>query len=479
MSTLHHSVRRPASLGPRQSPRRARRPLLAIALLVLVACPLAEAATRTSDDEAATPGVTGVQETLVVRLPAGVAGPVAARVLEGIDQTGGAVVPGATADRLLGDALAAGGVLVAAARTPRPDARIPVHTDRLAGEGWIVSVEHRPAPDDDAPPGLVVEAVLRSPESVPPRRAALTVLVDRHPELDAAHVRIGRLESPGAGEQSWTPVADAILITRGVPAAGLPAPLDRVDPSALYGRRPPSRDGIGKVYLGREISFVMGHLAAGWLERPEREQEERTDLLLSALPLRPDSVVADIGAGTGYFSIPIARRAPEGRVLAVDIQPQMLELLREQSRMSGVTNVEPVLGRVDDPRLPVASVDVAIMIDAYHEFDHPWEMMRALRKAMKPDGRVVLVEYRAEDPTVPIKPLHKMSVDQVRREMTAAGFVLDRVDARLPRQHILLFRPRRLGLDRQERSARRRRPRRRACRRATSSPRRASSTGRG
>lgn len=214
-------------------------------------------------------------------------------------------------------------------------------------------------------------------------------------------------------------------------------------PEAEYGiatRR--SRDGIGKVYFGREIAQVMGHQGANWLERPEREQEERTDLLLDALALKPGDVVADIGAGTGYFSWRMAERLRgKGVVYAVDIQPEMLAQLNVNMQQRNVADVvRPVLGSTQDPRLPPASVDLVLLVDVYHEFDFPFEMTRAMVNALKPGGRLVLVEYRGEDPAVPIKPLHKMTVAQVRREMSVHPLRLERVVHTLPRQHILVFR---------------------------------------
>jgi len=201
----------------------------------------------------------------------------------------------------------------------------------------------------------------------------------------------------------------------------------------------PSRDGIGKVYMGREISHVMGHLGAGWLERPEREREERTDLLVNALPLEPDDVVADIGAGTGYFSIPIARRVPQGRVLAVDIQQQMLDIIEERKRQGAPGNIEPVLGTITDPNLPSNGVDLILLVDAYHEFSHPSEMGQAMANALRPGGKVVLIEYRAEDPSVPIKRLHKMSEGQSILEMEAVGLDHLRTEDFLPQQHFMVF----------------------------------------
>lgn len=202
-----------------------------------------------------------------------------------------------------------------------------------------------------------------------------------------------------------------------------------------------SRDGIGKFYLGREISHVMGHRGAGWLERPEREREERTDLLLDLLPIAPGDTVADIGAGTGYFALPIATRVgDEGRVLAVDIQPEMLAIVTRRAQEAGTGNITPILATEADPRLPAGAVDVVLMVDAYHEFSHPREVMEQVVTALSPRGRVVLVEYRGEDPKVPIKPLHKMTVAQAEREMAAVGLALETVKDALPMQHVMVFR---------------------------------------
>ena len=202
-------------------------------------------------------------------------------------------------------------------------------------------------------------------------------------------------------------------------------------------------DGIGKFYLGREIARVMGHESAAWLERPERVAEEQPDQLISLLNLRRGEVVADIGAGTGYFTRRLAQTVgPAGRVLAEDVQPEMLTLLKDLTAQLGLTNITPVLGTVTDPRLPAASVDLALMVDVYHEFDLPYEMMQALCLALKPGGRVVLVEYRGEDPNVPIKPLHKMTQAQVKRELSALPLDWVQTIERLPRQHIIVFRKR-------------------------------------
>lgn len=201
-----------------------------------------------------------------------------------------------------------------------------------------------------------------------------------------------------------------------------------------------SRDGIGKFYMGREISQVMGHRGAAWLERPKREREERTDLLIEALPVNAESVVADIGAGTGYFSFPIAERVPDGRVLAVDVQQEMLDIIESRMANGAPANVETVLGTQQDPGLPEAAVDLILIVDAYHEFSHPLEMGHAMARALKPGGQLILIEYRGEDPTVPIKRLHKMTEAQAKREMAAVGLEWARTGDFLPQQHFLVFR---------------------------------------
>lgn len=206
----------------------------------------------------------------------------------------------------------------------------------------------------------------------------------------------------------------------------------------LFGKA--SRDGIGKYYMGREISHVMGHLGSDWLERPSREREERTDLLLSALGLEPGDVAADIGAGTGYFSLPMAEAVgPEGRVLAVDIQPEMLAIIQRRMQQASLANIETVLATEDNPGLDGFVVDLVLLVDAYHEFSHPREVMQEVAGALSERGRVFLVEYRGEDPRVPIKPLHKMTVQQASVEMAAVGLELLEVIDVLPTQHIMMF----------------------------------------
>lgn len=209
--------------------------------------------------------------------------------------------------------------------------------------------------------------------------------------------------------------------------------------SERYTYTSPNYDGIGKWYMGREISHVMGHMGASWLERPEREAEERTDLLVKELELAPTDVVADIGAGTGYFTFRMAELLPRGKVIAVDIQPEMLHLLEEKRQQLGITNVDTLRGSEADPRLAPNSVDLILLVDVYHEFSHPYEMGHAMARALKPGGQVVLVEYRAEDPSVPIKRLHKMSLKQAKKEMKALGLELRTNKRMLPQQHMMFF----------------------------------------
>jgi SAM-dependent methyltransferase len=219
------------------------------------------------------------------------------------------------------------------------------------------------------------------------------------------------------------------------------APADRrFEPEDLYVEGTRTRDGIGRSFFDREIAQVMGHLGANWLERPTREKEERTALLIQLLGVEEDTDVADIGAGTGYFTFPIARKATKGTVHAVDIQPEMLEFIEARKRHENIENVQGVLGTIKDLNLEPESIDLAFAVDAYHEFSNPWEMLQSIKKALRPGGRLILVEFRLEDPEVPIKLLHKMSQAQARRELEAAGFEWVRTEDQLPRQHILIFR---------------------------------------
>jgi SAM-dependent methyltransferase len=191
---------------------------------------------------------------------------------------------------------------------------------------------------------------------------------------------------------------------------------------------------------GRRFAGVMGYQGAGWLDREERDTEEATERAIEALNLKTGQAVADIGAGTGYMSVRMAKRVgPSGRVYAEDVQPEMIELLRKRLARERITNVTPVMGLLDDPKLPDSTLDLELLVDVYHEFSEPQKMLRGLRSALKPGGRLVLLEYRKEDPTIPIREEHKMTVAEARLEVEAEGFKLARVDERLPRQHILIF----------------------------------------
>jgi SAM-dependent methyltransferase len=191
---------------------------------------------------------------------------------------------------------------------------------------------------------------------------------------------------------------------------------------------------------GRRFAPVMGYQGAEWLERIERDEEEAPDLALSVLRIPKGASVADIGAGSGFITERLSSRVgPTGTVFANDVQPQMLQILANRLARKKITNVTLVQGDLADPKLPAASVDLEIMVDVYHEFSQPQAMLRHLREALKPGGRLVLLEYRKEDPTIPIRPEHKMSVAEAKLEVEAEGFTLSKVDEALPRQHILIF----------------------------------------
>ena len=191
---------------------------------------------------------------------------------------------------------------------------------------------------------------------------------------------------------------------------------------------------------GRRYAGVMGYQGADWLDRVERVDEESPDRALDAIQVVRGSTVADVGAGSGYMTVRMARRVgPTGKVYATDIQPEMLVLLRQRLVREGVSNVEPVLGQTDDPRLPRAAIDLILMVDVYHELSEPQRMLRRMGDALKPDGRLVLLEYRKEDPTIPIRIEHKMTVAEAKMEIEAEGFRMWKVDEVLPRQHILIF----------------------------------------
>lgn len=209
--------------------------------------------------------------------------------------------------------------------------------------------------------------------------------------------------------------------------------------ASAYTFKPPSRNGTGKYYLGREISYVMGHLAAGWLERPEREREENVSQAIANMGIQPDEHIADIGAGSGYYTFRMAQQVPQGKVFAVDIQPEMLSIMDRKISQDSIENVELVLASETSPQLEENSVDLVIMVDVYHELSHPQEVMQKIVRALKPDGRFVLLEYRMEDPMVPIKLLHKMSEKQAVREMKSVGLRLRENIDNLPWQHCMVF----------------------------------------
>jgi ubiquinone/menaquinone biosynthesis C-methylase UbiE len=204
-----------------------------------------------------------------------------------------------------------------------------------------------------------------------------------------------------------------------------------------YSFQTPTRDGIGKIYQGREISKVMGHLGASWLERSTRVDEENPNLAIDLLQLRKDMLVADLGAGTGYFT---SKMAPKCSVVyAVDIQQEMLDLNAKQMSKKGIKNVEFILGSNNQTGLPKNTLDLVLLVDVYHELENPYEIMNDIKLALNDSGKVVLLEYRKEDPSVPIKPLHKMSIDQMIKEMNFIGLKLHMNIQKLPIQHMLIF----------------------------------------
>lgn len=248
---------------------------------------------------------------------------------------------------------------------------------------------------------------------------------------------------------SWAIVAAAVPL-RAQETASRPGPSQQTAAADESAERYTFREqhdpnGIGKFYMGREIARVMGYgfqgAGARWLEREAREREERLQLLVKSLGLKPDMVVADIGAGSGVISMLVAEQLGEGHVLAVDIQEEMLARLKKNAADRGLTNIKLVKGTVKSPQLKPASVDLVIMVDVYHEFAWPYEMLLEISRALKPGGRVAFVEYRLEDPTVPIKLVHKMSEKQVRKEAGVPEMRLqwkETIDV-LPRQHIVIF----------------------------------------
>jgi precorrin-6B methylase 2 len=212
-----------------------------------------------------------------------------------------------------------------------------------------------------------------------------------------------------------------------------------VKPSPIYTYAKSSADGIGKFYFGREIAQVMGASGAAWLERSERQQEENTALAIDKMNLSDSEVVADIGAGSGYYTFRIAAKVPQGKVYAIEIQDEMIRLLNERKQREKVANVAVVKGSDTSPNLPPDSIGLAIMVDVYHELEYPHEMLQSLRQALKASGKLLLIEYRGEDSALAIKPLHKTTVAQLNKELGANGFTLLYQGEFLPIQHFLLY----------------------------------------
>jgi ubiquinone/menaquinone biosynthesis C-methylase UbiE len=240
-------------------------------------------------------------------------------------------------------------------------------------------------------------------------------------------------------------VVSAVLIPAGVSAQERSAPKGKESPRKASAKvedddphKLPDRPGT---YMGRAIAPVMSYLGADWLLRDTREDEEQPEQMLDALDLKPGDVVADVGAGVGYTSIRIARRVgPTGKVYASDIQPQMIAMLKRNIRQMKLDKIiTPILCTAKETKLPNDAIDLAIMVDVYHECSYPVETLDGIRKALKPGGRLVLIEFRAEDPNVPIKPEHKMTLAQARKEVEAQGFRFVKNDPRLPWQHIIIF----------------------------------------
>ncbi|MFT4830727.1 MAG: SAM-dependent methyltransferase [Psychroserpens sp.] len=211
------------------------------------------------------------------------------------------------------------------------------------------------------------------------------------------------------------------------------------DTATAYELKEGDINGIGKWYMGREIAHVMGFQGMSWLERPEREKEESTSTLLKYMQIQPGDDIADIGAGSGYHVFKMAPMVGKGHVYAVDIQEEMLAAMRNKKLQNGITNVSLIKGSEKSVELPENTVDKVLLVDVYHEFNYPYEMMQSIKKALRPDGKIYLIEYRGEDPRVPIKEIHKMTQKQAVKEMKALGLKLERNIDTLPWQHCMVF----------------------------------------
>ncbi len=229
-----------------------------------------------------------------------------------------------------------------------------------------------------------------------------------------------------------------IFLVFAVTATGLSQPASK-NKDSVYLFKKGSPDGIGKWFMGREIAHVMGASGSDWLERTEREEEENPALAIDSIHVRPDAVIADIGAGTGYYSFRLAKKVPQGRVYAVEIQEELLQFLKNKKRERGDTVVSVIKSTSASPNLPDNSVDLALMVDVYHELEFPAEMLQSLRRALRKGGKILLIEYRGEDPSIPIKTIHKTTVAQMGKELGANGFQLVYRGEFLPIQHFLLF----------------------------------------
>lgn len=216
-------------------------------------------------------------------------------------------------------------------------------------------------------------------------------------------------------------------------------PISSTPKDSVYTFGNPSPDGIGKFYMGREIAHIMGASGSEWLERSERQKEENTLLAIQNMNLKAGEVVADIGAGTGYFTFKIAPLIPAGKIYAEDVQDEMIDFLKNRKTALGLKNVEIIKGTDQSPNLPDNALDLAFMVDVYHELEYPHEMLQAIEKSLKPAGKLLLIEYRGEDDSIAILPLHKTTIKQLDIELKANGFIRDSTGEFLPIQHFAVY----------------------------------------